>query len=45
MPADDLTGHIRLSAVARVPIVVGESLYSPGVCTLFARLGMFSSAG
>ena len=30
MPADDLAGHIRLAAAARVPIAVGESLYSPG---------------
>lgn len=30
MPADDLAGHTRLAAQSRVPIAVGESLYSPG---------------
>jgi len=30
MPADQLTAHARLAARARVPVAVGESLYSPG---------------
>lgn len=30
MPADDLRGHAQLQAQARLPIAVGESLYSPG---------------
>jgi L-alanine-DL-glutamate epimerase-like enolase superfamily enzyme len=29
LPADDLTGHVRLAASTSVPIAVGESLYSP----------------
>ncbi|MEJ8475690.1 mandelate racemase/muconate lactonizing enzyme family protein [Roseibium algae] len=30
LPADDIAGHARLSAQCRVPVAVGESLYSPG---------------
>ena len=30
LPADDITGHARLQAQCRVPVAVGESLYSPG---------------
>lgn len=30
LPADDIAGHARLAAQSRVPIAVGESLYSPG---------------
>lgn len=30
LPADDVAGHARLAAATRVPIAVGESLYSPG---------------
>jgi len=30
LPADDIAGHARLTRQARVPIAVGESLYSPG---------------
>lgn len=30
MPADDLTGHARLSSSTSLPIAVGESLYSIG---------------
>jgi L-alanine-DL-glutamate epimerase-like enolase superfamily enzyme len=29
LPADDVTGHARLSAMTTVPIAVGESLYAP----------------
>ncbi|MHA1566674.1 MAG: mandelate racemase/muconate lactonizing enzyme family protein [Alphaproteobacteria bacterium] len=29
LPADDLNGHVRLSASTSLPIAVGESLYSP----------------
>ncbi len=29
-PADDIAGHARLARQSRVPIAVGESLYSPG---------------
>jgi L-alanine-DL-glutamate epimerase-like enolase superfamily enzyme len=28
LPADDLDGHIRLNAATRIPVAVGESLYS-----------------
>jgi len=28
MPAEDLTGHVRLTAACSIPIAVGESLYS-----------------
>lgn len=30
LPADDIAGHTRLQAQSRVPVAVGESLYSPG---------------
>ncbi len=30
LPADDIAGHARLARQCRVPIAVGESLYSPG---------------
>jgi L-alanine-DL-glutamate epimerase-like enolase superfamily enzyme len=30
LPADDIAGHARLQAQSRVPVAVGESLYSPG---------------
>lgn len=30
LPADDLSGHATLARQSRVPIAVGESLYSPG---------------
>ena len=30
LPADDVDGHVRLQAGTRIPIAVGESLYSPG---------------
>jgi L-alanine-DL-glutamate epimerase-like enolase superfamily enzyme len=30
LPADDLEGHARLQAGTKIPIAVGESLYSPG---------------
>ncbi len=42
MPADDLTGHARLSAASRVPIAVGESLYSPGQFADYLRAGACS---
>lgn len=29
MPADDVSGHARLARSTRIPIAVGESLYSP----------------
>lgn len=29
LPADDLSGHARLARSTRIPIAVGESLYSP----------------
>ena len=29
LPAEDLNGHIRLSAATSLPIAVGESLYNP----------------
>jgi L-alanine-DL-glutamate epimerase-like enolase superfamily enzyme len=42
MPADDLTGHLRLSQASRVPIAVGESLYSPGQFADYLRAGACS---
>ena len=42
MPADDLTGHARLAAASRVPIAVGESLYSPGQLADYLRAGACS---
>ncbi|WP_418595203.1 mandelate racemase/muconate lactonizing enzyme family protein [Ponticoccus sp. (in: a-proteobacteria)] len=30
LPSDDIAGHARLQAGSRVPVAVGESLYSPG---------------
>ena len=30
LPSDDIAGHARLACLSRVPIAVGESLYSPG---------------
>ena len=30
LPADDIAGHARLNRQSRVPIAVGESMYSPG---------------
>jgi L-alanine-DL-glutamate epimerase-like enolase superfamily enzyme len=42
MPADDLTGHARLSSASRVPIAVGESLYSPGQFADYLRAGACS---
>jgi L-alanine-DL-glutamate epimerase-like enolase superfamily enzyme len=29
LPADDITGHARLTTMTTVPVAVGESLYSP----------------
>lgn len=29
LPAEDITGHVRLAASTSIPIAVGESLYSP----------------
>ena len=42
MPADDLTGHARLVAASRVPIAVGESLYSHGQFADYLRAGACS---
>ncbi len=42
MPADDLAGHARLAAQSRVPIAVGESLYSPGQFADYLRAGACS---
>ena len=39
MPADDLAGHTRLAAQSRVPIAVGESLYSAGQFADYLRAG------
>ncbi|MGI5516127.1 enolase C-terminal domain-like protein [Streptomyces sp. CA-106131] len=30
LPADDLTGHVELARTTRIPVAVGESLYSLG---------------
>lgn len=29
MPAEDVEGHVRLAAATRIPLAIGESLYSP----------------
>ena len=42
LPADDLAGHARLAAQSRVPIAVGESLYSPGQFADYLRAGACS---
>jgi L-alanine-DL-glutamate epimerase-like enolase superfamily enzyme len=42
MPADDLAGHARLATASRVPIAVGESLYSPGQFADYLRAGACS---
>ncbi len=42
MPADDIAGHARLSSQSRVPIAVGESLYSPGQFADYLRAGACS---
>ncbi len=42
MPADDLTGHARLAVASRVPVAVGESLYSPGQFADYLRAGACS---
>ncbi|WP_042394727.1 mandelate racemase/muconate lactonizing enzyme family protein [Streptacidiphilus carbonis] len=39
LPADDLSGHVRLSASTPIPIAVGESVYSP------ARFAEYLAAG
>lgn len=30
LPSDDIAGHARLARMCKVPVAVGESLYSPG---------------
>jgi L-alanine-DL-glutamate epimerase-like enolase superfamily enzyme len=42
LPADDLIGHVKLSAASEVPIAVGESLYSPGQFGDYVRAGAAS---
>ena len=42
MPADDIAGHARLATQSRIPIAVGESLYSPGQFGDYLRLGACS---
>jgi len=42
MPADDLAGHARLAAASRVPIAIGESLYSTGQFADYLRAGACS---
>jgi L-alanine-DL-glutamate epimerase-like enolase superfamily enzyme len=39
LPADDLSGHIRLAAQSAVPIAVGESLYSIGQFADYVKQG------
>ncbi|MDF3832354.1 enolase C-terminal domain-like protein [Cupriavidus basilensis] len=39
LPADDITGHVRVAASTSVPIAVGESLYSPGQFAEYVRQG------
>ena len=42
LPADDITGHVRLAAASRVPIAVGESLYSPTQFAAYVQQGACS---
>lgn len=42
LPADDLSGHIRLAAATHLPIAVGESLYSAGQFADYLRQGACS---
>ncbi|WP_283148837.1 mandelate racemase/muconate lactonizing enzyme family protein [Silvimonas soli] len=37
LPADDIAGHTRLNSHSRIPIAVGESLYSPGQFADYVR--------
>ena len=37
LPADDVSGHVRLAAATAVPIAVGESLYSPAQFAEYVR--------
>ncbi|TCO46396.1 L-alanine-DL-glutamate epimerase-like enolase superfamily enzyme [Kribbella antiqua] len=39
LPADDLTGHVRLAASTSIPIAVGESLYSVSQFREYAAAG------
>ncbi len=42
LPADDITGHVRLAAASAVPIAVGESLYSPAQFAAYIQQGACS---
>ncbi len=42
LPADDLSGHERLSASTTLPVAVGESLYSPGQFREYLQRGACS---
>jgi L-alanine-DL-glutamate epimerase-like enolase superfamily enzyme len=42
LPADDLTGHIRLNQSTSLPIAVGESLYSPSQFREYLQQGACS---
>lgn len=42
LPADDLSGHVRLAAATPLPIAVGESLYSAGQFADYLRQGACS---
>ncbi len=42
LPADDLSGHVRLAASTHLPIAVGESLYSAGQFADYLRQGACS---
>ncbi|MCL4069077.1 mandelate racemase/muconate lactonizing enzyme family protein [Pseudomonas sp. GX19020] len=39
LPADDIAGHARLTRQSRVPIAVGESMYSPGQFADYIQAG------
>lgn len=39
LPAEDIAGHARLQAQSRVPVAVGESLYSPGQFAAYVAQG------
>ncbi|SDC03545.1 L-alanine-DL-glutamate epimerase [Cupriavidus sp. YR651] len=42
LPADDLSGHVRLANATSLPIAVGESLYSAGQFADYVRQGACS---
>ncbi|WP_399881021.1 mandelate racemase/muconate lactonizing enzyme family protein [Streptomyces sp. BBFR51] len=42
MPADDISGHARLARATRIPVAVGESMYSPAQFRSYLESGAAS---